>query len=1182
MSQLALQLIDEAFEKKSTFLDLGHCGLTAVPPEIVKLKDHLEHLSLGSLFTIDKIRKRSANTSISNQFAGKGSLDILSQLPKLKSLSVAYCKLTDGPIEYISSLSKLTSLDISANSLKEKSAEYISRLARLTSLDISFNNIGEKGAEYISSLSNLASLVIIHNTLGDNGAEYISSISNLTSLNINSNFIEDKGAEYISRLTNLTSLDISSNNIGENGAEYISRLSNLTSLDIAHNYIGENGAEYISRLSNLTILEIGDNVLRGKGTEYIGRLSNLTSLGIQDNNLGEKSAEYISKLSNLTSLDTSFNNLGVKGAEYISRLPKLTSLKVFSNNLGVKGAEYISRLSNLTSLNIRNNNLGGKGAEYISRLTGLTSLDIPSNSIGGKGLEYISRLTNLTFLDISNNNLGGKGAEYISRLTNLTSLDINYNNLGVKGAEYISKLTSLTSLKISNNNIGEKGASHLALLKNLRHLVLINNQIEALPHRLIQDLALEIDLESEAEPGKILLKNNPIKNPPPEVLAQGRTAILEYLEGTSSPLNECKLIFIGDGAVGKTSLMKRLVYETFDAQEKTTHGINKIAWRKLSNERGEAIKVNLWDFGGQHIQHSLHQFFFTERVIYVLVLNPRNDEKAPYWLDQVEKLGKDSKCLVVYNWKDEKDKEANYLGNFYELRKTYPRLPEPILLSCATGHNMGVFEDAIKTAVLQNEGLRTLYPNKWFEIKAKLEQGIPIERNYIEYPEYERWCMEKDYNDPDRRKNLLRILDSIGSIVFFDKPVLNQLQVLNPEWITTGAYAILTSERTRETKGHLKWDDLVEIFREEKEIFSDRNIKIKYTEQQFQFILQLMLDYRLCQKNPLKDHEYLIPSAFGEQPQRDYHLEMDGGRQYRFQFKSPFEMLIMHRFIAKNIVHIIGQDYWNSGIYFKHSGSETYALVETNLHSRQINCWIKGENVRGLWEVIRNDFRETFKAYHNFPVTEEVLYAADGRSTFLPYKEMLDALRNGVTVIEYHPTYQLKNINVLHVLELFESREQTFENVQNLKVEVNPHIHVNPQVNVNPQVTASPNVTMNPQITNTVQTEKVIEREPSKPQPSISTEEEKQKLKAWQREAAYILLMVLALTVLLILMYNRELLLSPATWSSLKEQGIWKWAGIVAAFVWNGFIGKLVYDRYYDPSKKKAFIDNLRHDGGRK
>ena len=490
-------------------------------------------------------------------------------------------------------------------------------------------------------------------------------------------------------------------------------------------------------------------------------------------------------------------------------------------------------------------------------------------------------------------------------------------------------------------------------------------------------------------------------------------------------LNECKLIFIGDGGAGKTSLMRRLVYKKFNKKEPTTHGINKIAWNEIKNKNFEPIRINLWDFGGQHIQHSLHQFFFTERVIYVLVLNPRNDEKAAYWLEQVKKLGDGSKVLVVYNWKQEQDKKASYLSNFYELRKKYPEIMGPYLLSCAVKGSEQEFKNVLIETIKNHENLNDPYPNTWYEIKKTVEDKVTVGKNYVAYEQYEQWCSDNDYKDAEKQKSLLVILNRIGSIVFFDKPVLDRLQVLNPEWITTGAYAILTSEITAQKQGRLTIKDFKEIFKEPREIFSDKEIKIQYTETHFEFIIQLMLEYNLiCEEKVGKHTEYLVPSCFKEKPAKDYDAHKQNARWYRVQFDAPFEMLIIQRFIARKIAFAVGEEYWQSGIFMKDNVGETYALAETNLYSYCIDFWIKGDNVRGLWESIRRELREVLSMYKKLDYKEEVGYEADNKVVFLPYKEMLKTLEKGIKVIEYHPTYDISNIDVLEVLDMFEDRSQ--------------------------------------------------------------------------------------------------------------------------------------------------------------
>ena len=52
-----------------------------------------------------------------------------------------------------------------------------------------------------------------------------------------------------------------------------------------------------------------------------------------------------------------------------------------------------------------------------------------------------------------------------------------------------------------------------------------------------------------------------------------------------------------------------------------------------------SIKALLWDFGGQVIAHATHQFFLTNRSLYVLAWNARHgyeQGKLYYWLDTIK------------------------------------------------------------------------------------------------------------------------------------------------------------------------------------------------------------------------------------------------------------------------------------------------------------------------------------------------------------------------------------------------------------------------------------------------------------------------------------------------------------------------------------------------------------------
>jgi len=119
-------------------------------------------------------------------------------------------------------------------------------------------------------------------------------------------------------------------------------------------------------------------------------------------------------------------------------------------------------------------------------------------------------------------------------------------------------------------------------------------------------------------------------DPPLEIVARGRDAVASYFRelGTDAlPLNELKVLLVGNGAAGKTSLVKRMFGDTFDADEPQTHGIN-IRAQNIKTLQDNEAKLNFWDFGGQEIMHATHQFFLSRRSLYIIVLAGRAGQKG--------------------------------------------------------------------------------------------------------------------------------------------------------------------------------------------------------------------------------------------------------------------------------------------------------------------------------------------------------------------------------------------------------------------------------------------------------------------------------------------------------------------------------------------------------------------------
>jgi internalin A len=255
---------------------------------------------------------------------------------------------------------------------------------------------------------------------------------------------------------------------------------------------------------------------------------------------------------------------------------------------------------------------------FLTELKNLTTLDLSYNQISD--ISFLTELKNLTTLYLSYNQISDYS--FLTELKNLTTLDLRNNQ--ISDISFLTELKNLTTLDLSSNQISDL-PDEITQLKYLRKLDLGQNKISKLNPAL-----LELNLELFWEQfffGNIGLNlfENPLETPPVEIIKKGKDAVKAYftsLEKGEQPLNEVKVLLVGDGGSGKTSLVKQLLGEKFDKNEPQTQGINIKQWE--IKDDSNLIKAHLWDFGGQEIMHATHQFFLSKRSLYVLVLSGRS------------------------------------------------------------------------------------------------------------------------------------------------------------------------------------------------------------------------------------------------------------------------------------------------------------------------------------------------------------------------------------------------------------------------------------------------------------------------------------------------------------------------------------------------------------------------------
>lgn len=155
--------------------------------------------------------------------------------------------------------------------------------------------------------------------------------------------------------------------------------------------------------------------------------------------------------------------------------------------------------------------------------------------------------------------------------------------------QILFQMKNLTLLDLSNhafkfipNEIEQLENLSILLLKNCIYLESVSSKLGYLP---IKELNLDGCLS--------------LKTPPPEIVKRGTNSVLSYLKRLLSGTEICKrtkLMLVGLGEAGKTSLMNALITSDVSNKPEITDGIDIKNWSiNLSDQ--SRLNFSIWDFG---------------------------------------------------------------------------------------------------------------------------------------------------------------------------------------------------------------------------------------------------------------------------------------------------------------------------------------------------------------------------------------------------------------------------------------------------------------------------------------------------------------------------------------------------------------------------------------------------------
>ncbi len=556
----------------------------------------------------------------------------------------------------------------------------------------------------------------------------------------------------------------------------------------------QSGATKLN-LSNMKLTELPDS---------LGQLTQLTNLNLSNNQLTTL-PDLLGQLTQLTNLNLSDNQLTTL-PDSLGQLTQLQQVLLGNNQISAL-PEALGNLKKLKRVYIYSNKLNTL-PNWIGNLQSLTDLSIGGNQISDlpNTLAKLSSLESL-FLGINTNTFEKEKG-------------VADGNPFVELPLVIKQIRSLKLIRANNCKISDI-PDWLSTIPNLSQIYIENNAITDLPPSFAQIEHLrELDLD-----------NNPLNPELAEAYEQGLSTVKDYLRAKAESgeivLNEAKLILVGEGGVGKTSLLAALRGDEWVEGRETTHGVEVDIRSMLVKDpdTGKEITLNGWDFGGQNIYRHTHQLFFTAPAIYLAVWEPRRgpeQSRVAEWIKMVKHRAYDEarpderpRVLVVATHGGPKerldhideqalrDEFGDMICGFYHVDSK----PD----ENGVCYQLVQLKEAIAREAASIPSVGRKVPVSWKKILEAIRRRS--ERDpYIPYSRFEALCHRQGISN-DIVSTYATILNELGHLIYYrGDETLKDTVILKPDYLSKAVSFVLEDKTTKDSKGLIEHNRLSEIW----------------------------------------------------------------------------------------------------------------------------------------------------------------------------------------------------------------------------------------------------------------------------------------------------------------------------------------------------------------------------------
>jgi small GTP-binding protein len=418
----------------------------------------------------------------------------------------------------------------------------------------------------------------------------------------------------------------------------------------------------------------------------------------------------------------------------------------------------------------------------------------------------IGLLTTLTRLDVSGNMLTMLPPQ-LGLCTSLGTLLCSLNQLRTLPPT-IDRMTRLELLSANGNELHFLPTA-IGGLVSLQRLELNDNLLVSLPAELGSLPALN---ESTIE-----IANNRLVSPPASAIRSGNwLQVLRDQQQAAASNYRVKLMLVGKENVGKTSVRDCIARRKKRGPNLSTDGVDLETVVLPINIGGTTrnLTFNVWDFAGQEIYYMSHQLFLSERALYLVVWDVRNDFDSPannvgFWLSSIAaRAGRDVPIVIVATHIDHPQCTDEYVNaKMLRLSSTYgplyPNIKSYRAVSTTKGDGIDSLLANVTQVALSIPGVGASVPASYLALDEVMSQtmlttsGADTARRVpaLHWDEWTALAVKCSIADDELLRRATRFLHGVGSIVYFESDnKLGDLVIVEPQWLTRCMATILTTK----------------------------------------------------------------------------------------------------------------------------------------------------------------------------------------------------------------------------------------------------------------------------------------------------------------------------------------------------------------------------------------------------